>query len=154
MHDKYSHHGLIMKSFFMSKIKHCLRKTYKESLNENDKGAYDSYKLEFKSKVSDKKHAFILTDPCDSPTNNSGIYDHQANKNVWSFIKSDTKCSKIPEVTQYKGRYRSNTADQSNIYNNFFCDQFSVASNYTIKVDKNCTDCLEMFTVSGVYNYL
>ena len=48
-------------------------------------------------------------------------------------IKFSTKCSRIPEVVQYKGRHRSETQDQSDIFNKFFCDQFYDASDYWLQ---------------------
>ena len=135
--------------FGMSKIKHRLRKIYKDTGNDSDKENYDHYKSLFKQKVMDKKRAFISADPCSDPEN-----DKQVNKNFWSFIKAGTKCSRIPEVVHYKGRYRSNKTDQCESFNKFFCDQFTEASSYSIPINLPTNVSPENFSFYDVYNFL
>ena len=47
-------------------------------------------------------------------------------------IFDNSVSSRIPESVHYKGKYRSNTHDQCEIFNKFFTDQCSDASNYNI----------------------
>ena len=115
--------------FQMSKVKNRLRKIFKESGSEADKENLDRYKVRFKQKVVDKKKQFVTADPCVSPDNNT------VNKKFWSFVKSNTKCGRIPDVVHYKGRYRSEKVDQCESFNKFFCDQFSEVSLYDIQID-------------------
>ena len=56
-------------------------------------------------------------------------------KNFWSHVKATSNSSRIPETISYKGRFRNNTLDQSELFNTYFSDQFSEPSNYNIPVD-------------------
>ncbi len=116
--------------FEMSKVKKRLRKQFKDSQSDHDKESYDRYKTIFKQKIMDKKRDFVTPDPTDES-------DNTVSKKFWSYIKSNTKCGRIPEVVHYKGRYRSNKVDQCESFNKFFCDQFSDASNYNIEISYN-----------------
>ena len=81
--------------FEMSKIKNNLRKTFKYTGSLTDQENYTRYKNKFKQKVMDKKRDFITADPCDTHDNNT------INKKFWSFVKSNTKCGRIPDVIHY-----------------------------------------------------
>jgi hypothetical protein len=115
--------------FEMSKTKSRLRKMFKQTRSTSDEDNLNKYKTLFKQKVIEKKKKFVTADPCESPNNNT------VNKKFWSFIKSNTKCGRIPESTHYKGRYRSKTVDQCELFNKFFCDQFSEESSYDISIN-------------------
>lgn len=56
-------------------------------------------------------------------------------KKFWSHVKSTSKSSRIPQTVNYKGRFRNNKSDQCEIFNEYFEDQFSEASNYDIEID-------------------
>ena len=135
----------------MSKIKHRFRKIHKQTGLASDKKALDDYKRKFYERVADKKRQFIIADPCNDIENSQA--QSQVNKKFWSFVKSGTKCGRIPEVVQYKGRHRSNRVDQCNLFNKFFCDQFSEVSNYDIAIDMP-NHCNEYFSQPDVRNIL
>ena len=56
-------------------------------------------------------------------------------KKFWSHVKSNSKSHRIPECIHRKGRYRSIPQEKCDLFNNYFFDQFSEASNYGIPID-------------------
>ena len=56
-------------------------------------------------------------------------------KKFWSHLKSVSNCSRIPESVSYKGCFRNNLQDQTELFNKFFSDQFSDPSNYDIPIN-------------------
>ena len=56
-------------------------------------------------------------------------------KKFWSHVKSMSKSSRIPGTVNYHGRFRNNPKDRAEIFNEFFEEQFSDASNYDIDID-------------------
>ena len=56
-------------------------------------------------------------------------------KKFWAHVKSNSKTNRIPDTMHYKGRFRNNSVDKANLFNTFFYDQFSDASNYNIDID-------------------
>lgn len=141
--------------FEMSKTKHRLRKNWKSSAcpepdKEFHKEIFKNYEARFKQKCEEKKRIFLNADPCDDdPTINKLV-----NKKFWTYIKSNTKCGRIPDTVHYNGRFRSNKTDQCESFNTFFCDQFSEASNYNIALDFTTTCPDTLFTSFEVYSFL
>ena len=132
------------------KNKDRLRKKAKSSSNPDDIGNFRKYRVYFKQMVSKKKQEFIAADPCENS-------DDVVNKRFWSFVKSNNKSSRIPESVHYNGRYRSETSDQCDLFNKFFCDQFSDCSTYNIdsydSTDTNNSNNLR-FTPGSIYYIL
>jgi hypothetical protein len=56
-------------------------------------------------------------------------------KKFWSHVKFSSGSQRIPERMYRKECYRSTNLDKANLFNDFFCDQFSDSSNYNINVD-------------------
>lgn len=56
-------------------------------------------------------------------------------KKFWSHVKSNSKSCRLPECMHLKAVHRSLPADKAKLFNDFFCDQFSSASNYDIDFD-------------------
>lgn len=50
-------------------------------------------------------------------------------------VKNVSCSARIPEVVNYGGRFRNSPLDQAELFNEFFCDQFSDVSNYNINID-------------------
>ena len=128
--------------FETSKIKHNFRKIYKETGLEQYKENFERYKVELKIQVLEEKSDFILSDPCSSENKS----DNQVNKKFQSFINSGTQEQNaivfLKQQVHYKGRYRSETQDQSK------------ASDYNIPVNFKNSLTLEEFSPIEVYNYL
>ena len=68
-------------------------------------------------------------------------------KKFWSYVKSKSNTSRIPEIVNYKGHFRNNLKDQSDLFNTFFSDQFSDPSNYDISINF-CGDHNNGFSIS------
>ena len=58
-------------------------------------------------------------------------------KKFWSYVKSNTKSHRIPEVVSYDGTSRKKHIDQAELFNDFFCKQFSEPSSYNVDIDFN-----------------
>ena len=56
-------------------------------------------------------------------------------KKFWSYVKSKSNSSRIPESVSCNGRFRNNVKDQTELFNNFFSEQFSEASTYSIPIN-------------------
>ena len=56
-------------------------------------------------------------------------------KKFWSHVKATSNSSRIPETVSYKGKFRNNLNDQTELFNVFFADQFSDPSNYNIDIN-------------------
>ena len=137
--------------FEMSKNKDRLRKNAKNSGKPEDHDKFCNFRMKMKHTMQNKKRDFLTSDPCDSEINNNSI-----SKKFWSYVKSNNKCSRIPETVHYKGRYRSDPNDQCEIFNKFFCDQFSDCSKYDIPVEFNRFNDDSSFFIncSTVLNFL
>ena len=68
-------------------------------------------------------------------------------KKFWSYVKSNNNSHRIPSSVSYNGVHKTDTADQANLFNNFFKDQFSDKSSYNIDID-NSVNSSEKFGIS------
>ena len=109
--------------------KEMLRKRAK-SINASpaDENAFQNFAIHYKEMALLKKKEFITkVDPCEDA--NTVI-----NKKFWSHVKNCSNSSRIPDSVYYNGRYRSLPADKSELYNSFFCAQFTDHSQYNIDI--------------------
>ena len=53
-------------------------------------------------------------------------------KKFWSFYKSTSNSTRIPETMNYGNKIRSNSKDVADLFNNYFSDQFPNPSKYDI----------------------
>ena len=72
-------------------------------------------------------------------------------KKLWALVKSTSCTSRIPEVVNYKGKFRNNSSDQAELFNEFFCDQFSEPSHYDINIEYSSNND-ESFELSFNHN--
>ena len=56
-------------------------------------------------------------------------------KKFWTHVKFTSNSTRIPECVNYGGRFRTKEADQAELFNKFFSDQFSAPSNYDIPIN-------------------
>ncbi|MCP4490649.1 MAG: hypothetical protein GY820_25555, partial [Gammaproteobacteria bacterium] len=56
-------------------------------------------------------------------------------KKFWSHVKATSKSTRIPDTVNYRGRFRNNSIDQANLFNEFFEEQFTAASKYDVDID-------------------
>ena len=56
-------------------------------------------------------------------------------KKFWSHYKFASNSHRIPECMYRNGCFRNTAIDKANLFNKFFCDQFSDSSSYDISID-------------------
>ena len=56
-------------------------------------------------------------------------------KKFWSFVKSNSNTSRIPNEIHYNGIYANSDQRQADLFNNYFFEQFSHPSTYDIDID-------------------
>ena len=56
-------------------------------------------------------------------------------KKFWAHVKSKSKNHRLPECMSLNGIFRNSPLDKANLFNSYFFDQFSGASNYDISID-------------------
>ncbi|KAL5249446.1 hypothetical protein ACHWQZ_G018338 [Mnemiopsis leidyi] len=56
-------------------------------------------------------------------------------KKFWAHVKSKSKNHRLPECMSLNGVFRNTPSDKANLFNSYFFDQFSEASNYDISID-------------------
>jgi len=134
----------------MKKVKDNLRKISKtEHASPLDKEEFKRYEKLYKQTVTSKMKDFITkVDPGEDQ--NVAI-----NKKFWSHIKSKTSCTRIPDSVYLGGRYRNEAKDKCEMFNSFFCAQFSDASTYDMDITGYADPLFDMnFSSYDVYKLL
>ena len=103
-----------------------LRAKFKQSKREIDGLKFSLARKEFKKLVSQKMRDNLYSDDHDSAL---------ITKKFWSHVKSTSKSSRIPEFVTHDEITRSCPKHQAELFNEFFYQQFSEASNYSIPID-------------------
>ena len=67
-------------------------------------------------------------------------FDDDENENIitkkfWSYVKSSSNSSRLPDCMSAKGKFRNNHKDIADLFNTHFYEQFSKKSNYNIDID-------------------
>ena len=110
----------------------------KESTNESDRLTYTekfrSMRKLFKKTMNDKMKSNFVDDS--DPA--------LISKRFWTHVKSKSKSTRIPETVQYRNRFRYEAKDQAALFNEYFYNQFSEASNYNIDIDFANNDFLDL----------
>ena len=112
-------------AFQLCRKKERLRSKYKRSGSASDYSEYSKCRKEFKCLISEKMKANIYDE--DDPA--------LVSKKFWSHLKTTSKSTRIPESVSYGRRFRNNPKDQTEIFNEYFSDQFSELSEYNIDID-------------------
>ena len=113
------------------------RARYKQTNNIEHYNKFSQVRKQFKKLVREKMNSTFEDD-----TDPSII-----SKKFWSHIKSKSNSHRIPETVSYGSRFRNNIKDQTELYNEYFYNQFSSPSNYDININfKN--DIWEEFTIT------
>ena len=107
--------------------KNHLRTKFKKSKNESDGIKFSLARKEFKKLVSQKMRDNL----CESED------DSVISKKIWSYVKATSNNQRIPEFITYNNHTRCCPVplDQAELFNEFFYEQFSEASNYNIPID-------------------
>ncbi len=102
-----------------------LHKEWKGSSSDDKYIKFSNARREYKHLVDNKMNANFEDE------SNSNLI----NKKFWSFVKAKTNSHRIPEVVSYGDRVRSDPQGQCDLFNDFFCDQFTGVSDYSIDID-------------------
>ena len=112
------------------KLKERAHEKFKRTNSMLDEINFKNARKEFKSLADTKLRDNMYN--TDDPT--------LLTKKFWSHYKFSSKSQRIPERMFRNDCYRSNALDKANLFNRFFCDQFSESSNYNIDIDYSNDD--------------
>ena len=101
------------------------RKRAKASNSESDLQKFRSMRKQFKKTMNEKMRLNVEDDS--DPA--------LISKKFWSHVKSKSKSTRIPETVSFGNRFRNNPADQADLFNGYFYEQFSEQSNYNTDID-------------------
>ena len=69
----------------------------------------------------------------------ANFYDEEdpalISKKIWKHLKLTSGSTRIPETVSYGSRFRNDSDDQAELFNEFFSDQFSDSSDYNIDIN-------------------
>jgi endonuclease/exonuclease/phosphatase family metal-dependent hydrolase len=117
-----------------------LRQKFKRTGDLNDELKFTQCRRDFKKLVSHKMRENLSNDD-DDPV--------LITKKFWSYVKSQSKSSRIPECVSYENTLRNNPLGQANLFNSFFQKQFSEASNYDIDIDYSSDSSFDIIFSCG-----
>ena len=117
-------------TFKLHKKKDRLRKKFKDSNAVEDYERYSDCRKEYKLLLNQKMRTYVEDE------SDPGLIS----KKFWKHLKSTSGGTRIPESVNYGTRFRNNPVGQSELFNEFFCDQFSDSSSYDIDIDYT-NDC-------------
>ena len=76
-------------------------------------------------------------------------------KKFWSFYKTTSNSTRIPETLNYGSKVRSTNKGVADLFNQYFYDQFSIPSNYNIDIDfSNDPFSDEIFDDKSIFDLL
>ena len=103
-----------------------LRDKYKETNSAHDHEGYSECRKQYNILLNEKMKDYVEDE------SDPGLIS----KKFWKCLKSTSEGTKIPEtVLNYGTKFRNNPVSQSELVNEFFCDQFSDASSHDIEID-------------------
>ena len=105
-----------------------LRSRYKQTKSAEHYVKYSDCRRQFKHLVQQKMRDNLLGDDDDS---------NFITKKFWSYVKSNSNSHRIPELIHLHSTFRSDPADQTELFNTHFYNQFSEPSLYDIQVNHN-----------------
>ena len=127
------------------KSKENARRKFKRTNSQLDEINFVNARRNFKS-LSNKKMRENMYN-CDDPA--------LITKKFWSHYKFVNNSHRIPECMYLKGIYRNTSLDKANLFNRYFCDQFSDSSSYNIYFDFSNDDNYDiMFSPSKIFDLL
>ena len=113
-------------TFNLCREKEWFRSKYKDSSNPEHHLKFVERRRAFKKLSQQKMRDNILVDDSNSDL---------ITKRFWTHVKSKTNSTRIPEVINYGEAYRSQHVEQAELFNEFFFDQFTRPSDYSIPID-------------------
>lgn len=106
------------------------QKSNSDNATEEDHKKYRKLRSDFKN-IMEQKMRLNVVDESDKSL---------ISKKYWKHVKSKSKSTRIPETVRFGEVYRNNPADQANLFNKFFYEQFSKESKYDIDIDMGYND--------------
>ena len=113
-------------TFNLCRKKERLRARYKLSKDPGHYKKYSDCRKGLKNLIQEKMRTNLNNDEDDPAL---------VSKKFWSYVKATSNSNRIPETVSYNGRFRNTINDQAELFNEYFSDQFSEPSNYSIPVD-------------------
>ena len=111
-----------------------LHQKFKRTESMNDEIKFSACRREYKSLMRKKiRDNLYCTEDSDIIT-----------KKFWSHVKNTSKNSRIPKIVHYKTSISSKAGVKATMFNNFFCEQFSLPSTYDIHIDYSSQDDFEI----------
>ena len=102
-----------------------LRKQYKNSKSPDHYKSFSAARKKLKCLVKSKMRANL--NDISSPNN--------LTKKFWSYVKSTSNKSRIPTQVHRKEVYANDSKKQADLFNEYFCDQFSAGSVYNTDIN-------------------
>ena len=109
----------------LCKKKERLRARYKPTKSDSDLNKFKESRKYFKKAYQNKMKS-NFDDDADPAI---------ISKRFWNHVKSSSNSTRIPDTISYAGKYRNNVADQAELFNVFFHNQFSSPSSYNIDIN-------------------
>ena len=102
-----------------------LRKLYKQTNNNTYYEKYKNCRKSVKKLIKSKMRSNFDDD----------LNPNCITKKFWSYVKSSSKSSRLPETIHMNGKFRTEPVDKGNLFNEHFYLQFSQTSNYNLDID-------------------
>ena len=114
------------------------RKAFKQSSNPLHETKYKNCRKEIKKKIKEKMRSNF-----EDESNPNCL-----SKKFWSYVKSSSNSSRIPDKISCNGIYKSDPNGKANLFNDYFCEQFSQSSNYDIHIEYPSNDSFKDFKIN------
>ena len=122
------------------------RKAFKLTSNPVHEAKFKNCRKEIKKNVKEKMRSNF----------NDESNPNCLTKKFWSYVKSSSNTSRIPDKVSCGGVFKSDPSGKANLFNDYFSEQFSRPSNYNIDIDFPANDHFINFRISShtVHNIL
>ena len=133
-------------TYDLCRRKERFRAKYKQNKSTESYVKFSNCRREFKHLCERKMRDNLFGDGEDS---------NYITKKFWSYVKSKSNSHRIPELIYLNDTFRADPADQAELFNTYFCDQFSDRSNYNIGINHDLDNVFNLnFNHSRVRNLL
>ena len=112
-------------SYHLCREKERWRAKFKKTKNPEDQLRFKAARKLFRQSMQEKQRSSL--EDKDDPSLMS--------KKFWSYVKSTSNSTRIPETVSYGNKFRNKPVDQAEIFNDYFYDQFSSPSKYNIHIN-------------------
>ena len=131
--------------FRQNKKKEQARKIFKQTNNQQHYKKFSSLRKKLKNLIKAKMRSNFDDD----------IAPNAVTKKFWSFVKSSSKCSGIPDKMYLDNTVRKDPIEIANLFNQHFYNQFSECSSFDIDIDFSRGPFMDLsFDATTIYNIL